>query len=69
MIIKNPFCVCKVMFLTTLSISNTIVINALKKEKPCRLVEPYKRGKHIPGNKLSLIHISFPVSRVCFHHA
>ena len=39
------------MLLNTLSISNTVVINALKKDKAGGLMEPDQRGKHIPGTK------------------
>lgn len=43
--------VCKKMFLNTLAISNTVVVNTLKKGQDGGMVEEDKRGKHIPGNK------------------
>lgn len=43
--------VCKVMFLNTLSISNTVVINMLKKVEPGGLVQQDRRGKQTSSNK------------------
>lgn len=43
--------VCKVMFLNTISISTTVVINAIKKQEHGRLVEIDKRGQQTPSNK------------------
>lgn len=45
--------VCKVMFLNTLAISNTVVVNALKNREPGGLARPDQRGKHTPANKTS----------------
>nr|CAH7763754.1 unnamed protein product [Callosobruchus chinensis] len=43
--------VCKVMFLNTLSISNTVVVNTLKKVQPGGLIKRDQRGRHTPSNK------------------
>uniref|UniRef100_A0A6P7GVH8 Uncharacterized protein LOC114347223 isoform X2 n=1 Tax=Diabrotica virgifera virgifera TaxID=50390 RepID=A0A6P7GVH8_DIAVI len=43
--------VCKLMFLNTLSISNTVVVNVLKNIKPGGIVKSDQRGKQIPANK------------------
>lgn len=45
--------VCKVMFLNTLSISNKVVINALKKRRRRGIIKSDLRGKHWPINKTS----------------
>lgn len=43
--------VCKLMFLNTLSISNTVVVNVLKNIEPGGIVKTDQRGKQTPVNK------------------
>ena len=56
--------VCKVMFLNTLCISNTVVITSLKKEKLGGLVEPDQRGKHTPSNKTAQVVIDNVINHI-----
>lgn len=45
--------VCKLFFLNTLGISETVVRTALKKDVTGGFVSPDMRGRHVPPNKLS----------------
>lgn len=51
---NNKIKVCKVMFLNTLVISNTVVVKSLKNSQPGGTVKSNQRGKKIPTNKTSV---------------
>lgn len=46
--------VCKIMFLNTLVISNTVVVNIFKNYQPGDMVKIDQRGKNIAINKTSV---------------